>query len=231
MRPGFQGFPAEGMTFLRNLARNNRREWFLPRKETYENSVKAPMAALVEALNGALMDFAPAYVTDPEKAIYRIYRDVRFSADKTPYKTHVAASFSRRGSARHAAAGFYCSVSPKEIAVGGGIYLAPKETLLAMRRHLAENYEDFRALIESRTVRRLLGEVQGERLSRVPKGYLPDHPAADFLKLKQCYLYTTLDPSIATTPRLYSELLARFRAMAPFLEFLNRPLAPRRPLH
>src|SRR5690349_3822990 len=107
MGSGFKGFPEEGMAFFRGLARNNRREWFLPRKQVYEDLVKAPMVELVEALNASMLDFAPAYVTDPDKAIFRIYRDVRFSADKTPYKTHIAATFSRRGSARHAAAGYY----------------------------------------------------------------------------------------------------------------------------
>ena len=106
MSAGFPGFPPEAMTFLRGLARNNRREWFLPRKEVFEECVRAPMIRLVEALNAAMADFAPAYVTDPHKAVFRIYRDVRFSADKTPYKTHIAAAFSRRGMVKHGAAGY-----------------------------------------------------------------------------------------------------------------------------
>ena len=93
MRSGFPGFPAEGMAFLRGLVRHNNRDWFKPRKEIYETQVKAPMAALVDAVNGALAGFAPAYVTAPADAIYRIYRDTRFSHDKTPYKDHIAASF------------------------------------------------------------------------------------------------------------------------------------------
>ena len=91
-RSGFAGFPPEAMEFLRGLARNNRREWFLPRKAVYETSVKQPMRELVTALNQALAGFAPEYATDPEKAIFRIYRDVRFSKDKKPYKEHIAAS-------------------------------------------------------------------------------------------------------------------------------------------
>jgi len=85
------------MAFFRGLARNNRREWFMDRKEVYEESVKAPMTALVAALNAEMMRFAPEYATDPARAIYRIYRDVRFSHDKTPYKIHIAASFWRKG--------------------------------------------------------------------------------------------------------------------------------------
>jgi uncharacterized protein (TIGR02453 family) len=94
VRTGFTGFPAEGMQFFRSLARNNRREWFQPRKHIYDEQVKAPMMELVTALNAEMMRFAPNYVADePAKAIYRLYRDTRFSKDKTPYKTHIAAIF------------------------------------------------------------------------------------------------------------------------------------------
>ena len=93
MNPGFAGFPPEGITFLRSLKRHNTREWFQPRKEIYEEKVKGPMLELVTALMQRLADFAPDYLADPNKAIYRIYRDTRFSKDKTPYKTHIAAIF------------------------------------------------------------------------------------------------------------------------------------------
>jgi len=108
---GFPGFPPEGLAFLRSLKRNNRREWFQPRKHIYDEKVRAPMVALVSALTAAMMKFAPDYVREPEAAIYRVYRDTRFSPDKTPYKTHVAAIFPRRGLDKHACAGLYFSVS------------------------------------------------------------------------------------------------------------------------
>src|SRR5437016_5646123 len=110
-------FPVEALTFLRALARNNDREWFQPRKETYEAKVKAPMLALIESINAELMDFAPEHVTDAKKAFYRIYRDTRFSADKTPYKTHIAAIFPRKGLVKHACAGYYFQVSPKGVGI------------------------------------------------------------------------------------------------------------------
>ena len=97
MRSAFSGFPPEAMQFFRGLARNNNREWFLPRKPIFEEKVKQPMRELVEAVNAAMKSFAPEYVTEPDKAIYRIYRDTRFSKDKTPYKDHIAATFPRRG--------------------------------------------------------------------------------------------------------------------------------------
>jgi uncharacterized protein (TIGR02453 family) len=224
MIPRFPGFPSDAMTFLRGLARHNTREWFQPRKHLYEANVKAPMAALVTELDGAMMEFAPDYLTDPEKAIYRIYRDTRFSPDKTPYKTQIAASFARRGMHKHGAAGYYFAISLKGVDVGGGIYMPAPDTLLAVRTHIAEHYQDFRRIAASSAMRRLFGEVQGEQLSRVPKGFCSDHPAADLLRFKQYLLFTTLDPAVITSPKLFTELEKRFRALAPFLEFLNAPL-------
>jgi len=171
-----------------------------------------------------MMDFAPDYVTDAQKAIYRIYRDTRFSPDKTPYKTQIAASFTRRGMEKHGAAGFYFAVSNKGVDVGGGIYMPPPETLLAVRTHIAGRHDQFRKLAASSAVKRLFGAVQGEQLSRVPKGFAADHPAADLLRFKQFLLFTTLDTAIVTTPKLFTELEKHFRAMAPFLEVLNAPL-------
>lgn len=220
----FPGFPAEGVKFLSALARNNRREWFQPRKQLYEEQVKAPMAELVTALNSEMMRFAPDYVNEPAKAIYRIYRDTRFSKDKTPYKTHIAAIFPRRGLEKHGGGGLYFSVSPKEIEVAGGVYMPGPEALLAIRTHMSEHHEEFRRIIRTKKLRALMGEMQGEQLSRVPKGFPGDHPAADLLRYKQWLVYVMLDPKLATTPKLLLELRQRFEAMMPLVDFLNRPL-------
>jgi uncharacterized protein (TIGR02453 family) len=179
--------------------RHNTREWFQPRKHIYLEQVKAPMVELVTELNRAMMDFAPGYVTDAHKAIYRIYRDTRFSPDKTPYKTQIAASFARRGMEKHGAAGYYFAISHKGVDVGGGIYMPPPETLLAVRTYIAGRHAEFRQLAASSAIKRLLGAVQGEQLSRVPKGFSADHPAADLLRFKQFLLFTTLDAAIITT--------------------------------
>jgi uncharacterized protein (TIGR02453 family) len=224
MRSGFAGFPAEGIEFLAALARRNERDWFQPRKQIFDEKVKAPMEEMVDAVNAALAAFAPEFVTDPRQAIYRIYRDTRFSNDKTPYKTHIAASFSRRGAPRHGEGGYYFSVSPKEIEIGGGVYLPQPDALRAIRHHIAATHAELRALLAARPVKKLFGELVGDRLSRVPKGFDCDHPAADLLRCKSFILFITLPGDIATTPRLYKEVVDRFRAMAPFIEYLSRPL-------
>ena len=137
-RSTFPGFPPDALTFLRSLKRNNRREWFQPRKEVFDAKVKEPIIRLVESLNADLARFAPDYTIEPKKALYRIYRDTRFSADKTPYKTHIAAIFPRRGLSRTAASGFYIGVSHKEVEVACGSYMPGPEELLAIRTWLAD---------------------------------------------------------------------------------------------
>lgn len=221
----FSGFPPEALNFFRGLARNNRREWFQPRKAVFEEQVKRPMRELVERLNADLGRLAPEFVTDPDKAIYRIYRDVRFSQDKKPYKDHIAASFHGRGCAN--SAGFYVAVSHQNVAVGGGIYMPSPAELLAIRTSIAERHQDLRRILRAAPVRKLMGELHGEQLTRTPKGFPADHPAADLLKFKRFILYVELPPELAATPKLYPEVLQRFKAMRPFMEFLAAAAKPR----
>jgi len=226
---GFTGFPDEAPKFLRSLKRNNRRDWFQQRKHLYEQHLKAPMLELVSALNAGLQRFAPDYVTDPAKAIFRIYRDTRFSADKTPYKTHVAATFSRRGPERLKTGGFYFSIAPDQIEVAGGIYHPEPDTMLLIRTHIAETHMELRRILANKKTRTLVGQLQGQELTRAPKGFDPAHPAIAWIKMKDWILDTTLDGSLATSSKLYDEILDRFRAIAPLIGYLNRPLLARKP--
>jgi uncharacterized protein (TIGR02453 family) len=220
-RAKFGGFPAEGIKFLRDLDKNNDRDWFQARKDIYETKVKAPMIELLDAVNQELKKFAPDFVCDPAKAVYRIYRDTRFSKDKTPYKTHIAANLPRRGLSKHAAGGFYFSVSPKGVEVAGGVYMPGREELLDIRMHLALNHKEFRKA--DAKARKLMGDLQGEQLSKAPKGFAPDQPALDLIRRKQFYYYKTLDARLATSSTLPKELAQRFKAMLPAIEVLNRP--------
>lgn len=221
----FPGFPPEAVQFFRGLARNNRREWFLPRKLLFEEKVKEPMRRLAYALNLALHDFAPEYETDPDKAIFRIYRDVRFSQDKKPYKEHIAATFHRRGSTSHGQAGYYIAISHKEVAVGGGVYAPEPPQLLAIGQRIAARHEELRQILAARPVHRLLGSLHGDQLSRVPRGFSADHPAADLLRFRYFILYAALAPTLATSPSLYKQIVKRFRVMVPFLDFLTGSFA------
>jgi uncharacterized protein (TIGR02453 family) len=225
----FAGFPKEMAKFFRGLSRNNRREWFQPRKHLFDEHVKKPMTELVEALNVEFAKFAPEYISDPQKAIFRIYRDTRFSPDKRPYKTQIAALFARRGAERMSGSSFYFSVSSDQIEIAGGIYHPPPETTLLVRTHIAENYKGLQRILAGKRLREYMGQLQGDELTRAPKGFDSRHPAIDLIRKKDWILDATLDPALAITPRLFREISVRFRAMAPLIEFLNRPLLARRP--
>jgi len=225
----FSGFPKEGLAFLRELKENNSREWFTPRKGEFEAHVKAPMLTLVEAVNGELASFAPDHLTEPAKALYRIYRDTRFSNDKTPYKTHIAANLPKQGADKHAAAGYYFSVGAEQIEIAAGVYMPGPEELLRLRQHISGSYEEFAALVADRAVMKLVGPLQGDSLTRPPKGFSAEDPAAEWVKKKQWYYYKTdLDLGLALTPKFLGELVKRLRVMTPIVVFLNRGLDGRR---
>jgi uncharacterized protein (TIGR02453 family) len=222
MKAQFPGFSPDALAFLRSLKRNNRREWFQPRKERYEALIKAPMLELIGCLNAEFARFAPDYVTPPEKSAYRIYRDTRFSPDKTPYKTHIAAIFPRRTAVKREGAVFYLHFTEKELLAFGGVYSPERDELLAYRGLLNERYLELEEILRDKKLRRTVGRLQGEQLSRMPKGFPPDHPAEDLLRRRQWYLESILDIKLLTSPRLLPALARSFEVMTPFVEFLNR---------
>ncbi len=222
----FSGFPEEGLRFLKSLKRNNRREWFQPRREIYEASLKAPMLELVSAINNDLVKIAPDYVTDPKKATFRIYRDTRFSHDKTPYKTQIAAVFGKRGMAGHSGGMLYFQLSPEGVEAAGGVYRPEPDALRRVRLHVSEHHAELTRILGGRKLRSVMGDLKGDELSRVPRGFPPDHPAADLIRKKDWILDVTIDVEAAKTAALIQELTSRFRLMLPFVEFFNRALRP-----
>jgi uncharacterized protein (TIGR02453 family) len=224
MTNGFEGFPSETLKFLRQLKRNNNREWFLAHKDVYESKVKAPMTELVLALGQELQQSDPELIVDPKRAIYRIYRDIRFSADKKPYKTHVAAIFVPRGIPKKTGACFYFHIEPAEIMIAGGVYMPDPAALRALRLHISENWEELQAITNQKSFKKMLGTLQGERLVRPPSGYAADHPAIDVLRQKQFYVSASDPAELAEGPELFPRLLDLFTAMLPLVQFLNTPL-------
>lgn len=224
-RPGrrFPGFSSEAISFLKGLERHNKREWFQPRKQVYEEHVRMPLECLVHAINSELAEFAPRYVTPVKRAVFRIYRDTRFSKDKRPYKTHVAATFYLQNLAKAAGPCFYFHFTSKELLIFAGVYLPERNELMAIRNLLAERYEAFRQILRGRALRSAMGELKGEQLSRVPKGFDKDHPAEDLIRRHQWFLETTLDSSLITSSRMLPALVSRFRAASPMVEFLAQP--------
>jgi len=225
MTTSLPAFSPDALKYLVQLKRHNNRPWFLKNKETYEREIKAPMVSLVLALNAEMRSLAPELITEPKRAIYRIYRDVRFSPDKSPYKTHVAALFAPRGLEKHACAGLYFHFAPDELLLAGGVYMPGPKELLAIRNHIAANPAVFRRILAHRQIASL-GGLQGDQLVRVPKGFAPDHPAADLLRYKQFLVWVTHPPEMALGKSLLPLLVQTFRTLLPVVRFLNSPLKP-----
>ena len=215
-------FPPEALTFLASLRRHNTRPWFQAHKETYEQAIKGPMVEVIVSLREAFRHFAPEMVADPRVSVYRLYRDTRFSRDKSPYKTQTAAVFPARGLPTNSGPGLYFHISPDEVLIGGGIYMPEPDLLRAVRNRIAKRPEEFFSLVNDRKFRRTFGVLEGEQLKSMPKGFLPDHVAARYLRYKQFLFGKVFPPLLATSSRLLPTLVDCFQKGMPLIRFLSK---------
>ncbi len=213
------------MTFLRNLSRHNDREWFTPRKAEFEAELKEPMLAIIRKITEAMVSFAPNHVRPAEKSLFRIYRDTRFSSDKRPYKTHIAAWWSHQGLDKTSGAGYYFHVSAKEVIIAAGAYMPEKDQLAAIRHWLLENHAQFRRVLQAGAVRKTFTEFEGNPLTRPPKGFPSDHPALDLIRCRQWGLSATLPADTALQPDFAAVIIRHFKLSAPVVDALNTPIA------
>ncbi len=211
------------MKFLRGLARNNDRVWFEERRAVYERALKAPMLALVEEISAAMEGFAPEHVRPPHKITMRIYRDIRFSKNKLPYKTHLAAWWARRGMEKTSGGGFYLQVSPQEVMVAAGVYMPEREQLLTIRRWMSENHEAYRARVKKLTKARGVGfeDIDAQALTRMPKGFAADDAADELVRAKNWGVRASMPAELALEPTLAREIVRRFKLAAPVVDALN----------
>lgn len=218
-----RSFTPKTLSFLRALKRNNDRAWFRAHRDAYDTHVRGPMIAIVEALAGDFRTFAPELVADPKVSLFRPWRDTRFSENKAPLKTHVAAVFPNRLLGRMRGAGLYFEVAPTHVWIGGGLYAPEPAELHAVRAHIAAHHRQFDSLVRTPGLRRL-GGLQGETISRVPRGFPKDHPAAEYLRYKQFLGFREEEAAFAVSPRFYTELVRTMKDLAPLVRFLNEPL-------
>ena len=183
------------------------------------------MLAIVRKITDAMMDFAPDHVRPAEKSLFRIYRDTRFSNDKRPYKTHVAAWWSHQGLEKTSGAGYYFHISPKEVIVAAGAYMPEKEQLAAIRHWLLDHHEEFRKLLKKPVLRKTFTEFDGNALTRPPKGFPCDHPGLDLIQCRQWGLSTTLPSEFALKPDIAAVIIRHFKLAAPIVAALNTPLS------
>lgn len=228
-------FTPQTLAFFRGLARNNAKPWFEAHRADYEEQVVAPMRALIEELDVRLARIAPEITGDPKRSMFRIYRDVRFSKDKSPYKTHAACWFWHRDAdprvgdkADAGGAGYYFHLQPGESFVGGGMWMPPRPLLDKLRDAIAEDLVEFERVVTDRGFVRRFGKFDDEsKLKRMPRGFADSHPAARWLKYQSFVTGRTVTDSQTTSPRLAALLAEDFERMLPLVRWLNGALGHR----
>jgi uncharacterized protein (TIGR02453 family) len=231
--PRFSGFDRAAIQFLADLAEHNDRAWFTPRKADYERLLKRPMEALVAALADEFARRDLPLLADPKRSPFRIYRDTRFSRDKSPYKTHVAASFAWLGGPAHDAgdaaervhgSGAYFNFQPGEMYMGGGMWMPSRERLGAFRRTLLADPGRVRDAIEDPAFVAAFGGVHGQdTLKRIPAGYPADHPLADLFRWKDVLFGRRMADDEVLSADLPARLADGYAAAEPVLRLLGQP--------
>lgn len=232
---GFSGFRPDALKFLRGLKRNNRREWFERHRAAYEAEILDPMRVLVEEMDVRLARIAPEITGHPRHSIFRIHRDVRFSADKSPYKTNVACQFYHQDAGRGAGqdatgagAGLYFQIAHGECFVAGGMWMPPRAALDRIRETIAESPEDFESLLRAPAFRRRFGRLDAEAvLKRMPRGYAQDHAGAEWLRYRSFTATRMMADHEIEAPRLRATLQRDFTALVPLVRWINRAIGYR----
>jgi len=234
----FTGFRPAALGFLRSLARHNDRGWFEANRSRYESELREPLAALVEEVDARLGVIAPEIVGHPKRSLFRIHRDVRFSADKRPYKTSVAAWFYHAGGAgtvagagrsgAHGGAGFYVDIGRTTSTIGGGIWMPPRPTLTRIREQIDEDHETLARVLRAPALRRRFGALADDgMLTRMPRGYAESHPAASLLRHQSFTVGRQLTERELFSARLPDVLARDFALMVPLVRWLNDALGLR----
>jgi uncharacterized protein (TIGR02453 family) len=211
---------ASTLQYLKKLAANNDREWFKANKSDYEDA-----RLNVEALSADLMkrwskheELPPQ---EPRKTLFRIYRDTRFSKDKTPYKKNMSMHIRRQANQL----GFYIHIEPGDNSlIGTGIWQPSPQQLAAVRQEMDYNTEEFRKILAKKRFRDTWGELRGDELKTAPKGYAKDHPEIDLIRKKQWMIMRHFQDSEVQDPRFAQRIISDFKIARDFMDFLSRPL-------
>jgi uncharacterized protein (TIGR02453 family) len=227
MTSNFDGFPPGFFKFFKELKLNNNREWFNDNKPRYKDVVVEPSCAFIEAMAPKLEKISPYFVADPRPnggSMFRIYRDVRFSKDKKPYKENVGFQFRHHLGKNAHAPGFYVGLSPKETHHGGGIWHPPAPNLKKIRDGIVEDPDGWKKVITNKTLKSRAGGVSGVALVRPPRGYDGDETHVEDLKRKSFFAMTEGKVSEAKSKEFVSEVTKSFKAASPLIKFLSAAL-------
>ena len=216
------------LKFLKDLKKNNNKPWFDANRTRYEEA-KADFANFIQKVidQHGKKDKTIANIKAKD-CLFRINRDIRFAKDKSPYKTNFGASINKGGKKAFSTAGYYFHLEPGQCFVGGGIYQPGPEELKKVRQEIDYNFNDFKKIIGSKKFRSFYKDLDKSaefRLTRVPKGYESDNPAAEYLKLKSYIAFVKLSDADLTSKALVKKTTDAFATLQPLLDFVNESLA------
>ena len=212
----------EFIQFFKELKRNNNRPWFLKNKERYEAIVKGPFEEFVGDLILKFRKIDSSISIIPKEAIFRIYRDVRFSKDKIPYKEHASAVISPGGKKDHTVPGLYIQISGEHIRVYSGIYVIETAQLYKVRQYIQKNLKEFKLAISDPKFKKNFGKVLGEKHKRVPKEFVETEKIEPLILNKSFYYFSTIPLSLINSPKLVDTIIARYRAAYKINSFLRQ---------
>ncbi len=212
------------LQFLYELSQNNNREWFTSNKKRFDTIVKKPFDQFVTALIERIKTFEPEFQTIPKESIFRIYRDTRFSKDKTPYKTHMSAVFTPLGRKTMHEPGYYLQLSFGSLSLGGGAYFLEKEPLAKVRQAIAQDPAGFRKLLNEPGFKAKYGEIKGERNKILPPELKTAAQSEQLLFNKQFYFMTDIAPETAIGPEAIEHIAAYFEAGKALNDFFRKAL-------
>jgi uncharacterized protein (TIGR02453 family) len=219
----FPGLPKDFFAFFRELKANNNRAWFEDNKQRYRDSVQAPLSGFISAMAPHLKKISKNFVCDPRPnggSMFRIYRDVRFSKDKRPYKENAGCYFRHAAGKDVHAPGFYMHFAPGEVFFGGGSWMPEPDALAKIRNAIASKPAAWKKIGADKSFRDALGEVRGEGLSRPPRGFDAGHTLIEDIKRKSFYAMHDGDVKLAQSPALVGEVAGTFRSVTPLMRFL-----------
>lgn len=219
----FSGLPADYFRFFKELRENNNREWFNENKPRFRTSVQEPLAAFVEAMAPRLRKISKHFVADPRLnggSVFRIYKDTRFSNDKTPYKTHGAVQFRHALGKDAHAPGFYIHLDPKEIFYGGGIWAPPSPALLKIRQSIRDKPKLWIKATTGAAFEKRFGGLRGDLLTRPPRGFDKDDPMIGDIKRKSFFAMAEGKPAAAKKAQFCDDVEAAMKDAKPLMKFL-----------
>ncbi len=207
--------------FLSKLKDNNNREWFNANKDQYQEAYNR-LIEFADVLLAKLNEHDQIETPSGKKSLFRIYRDVRFSKDRTPYQTHFSGSFRR--ATRDLRGGYYFRIQPGNTLIAGGFWGPNSDDIKHIREHIAADDEPLRHILKDKTVRSYFGELQGEQVKTAPKGFSKDHPSIDLLRYKQFIFTHSFEEEEAKRPDFVNKVNDGFKKMRPFFDYMSEIL-------